>query len=76
MTTTPTRVTTNDRKGEIAVDHIDFQNDDPKADVALEGRDRFGGYAKSDPKEIALVKKLDLYLMVSLEAPEDQYGHV
>ena len=28
--------------------------------------DKFGGYKKSDPKEIALVRKLDLWMMVSL----------
>jgi hypothetical protein len=37
--------------------------DDPKKDV--EQPDRFGSYAKVDPKEIALVKKLDLYMMVT-----------
>ena len=30
--------------------------------------DRFGGRAKTDPAEIALVKKLDLYMMVSISA--------
>ena len=27
--------------------------------------DKFGGYKKTDPKEIALVRKLDLWMMVS-----------
>lgn len=31
--------------------------------------DRFGSVAKTDPKEIALVRKLDLYLMVCNSVP-------
>lgn len=36
--------------------------DDPKKDV--QQPDRFGSFAKTDPKEIALVKKLDWYMLV------------
>lgn len=64
MATTPTGVTTADGKGGIAVDHVDFQKEDIKDDISPEDRDKFGGYAKTDPEEIALVKKLDIYLMV------------
>ncbi|KAJ8106034.1 hypothetical protein ONZ43_g7198 [Nemania bipapillata] len=48
-------------KGGAVIEHCDDTRDDPKRDI--EQPDRFGAYAKVDPKEIALVKKLDLYMM-------------
>ena len=36
--------------------------------VAKDKVDEFGGHAKVDPKEIALVKKLDLYMLVRQHA--------
>ncbi|KAI1346330.1 MFS transporter-like protein [Xylaria sp. FL0043] len=49
-------------KDGIVLEHYDDTRDGPKNDV-IEQPDRFGSYAKVDPKEIALVKKLDLYMM-------------
>lgn len=46
------------------IEHYDDTRDDPKKDIEQQP-DRFGSYAKVDPKEIALVKKLDLYMMVT-----------
>ncbi|KAK1625156.1 major facilitator superfamily domain-containing protein [Colletotrichum phormii] len=55
--------TTKDR--EAHADHVDYQ-EEPK-DVLLTGQaDKFGSVAKVDPKEIALVRKLDAYLMPML----------
>jgi hypothetical protein len=45
------------------LEHYDDIGDDSKKDI--EQPDRFGSYAKVNPKEIALVKKLDLYMMVA-----------
>ncbi|KAF9870750.1 major facilitator superfamily transporter [Colletotrichum karsti] len=44
------------------VDHVDYQQD-PKPTDTGQQPDKFGSVAKVDPKEIALVKKLDMYLM-------------
>ncbi|RSL90121.1 hypothetical protein CDV31_015751 [Fusarium ambrosium] len=49
-------------KDEATVDHVDFQEDMMKP-TDVEHHDKFGSHAKTDPKEIALVKKLDMYLM-------------
>ena len=32
--------------------------------------DKFGAWAKSNPAEIALVRKLDIYMMVSFSSPD------
>lgn len=53
-------------KEDVKIDHVDFQEDLKKPqDGESEAIDKFGSHAKTDPKEIALVRKLDLYLMVS-----------
>ncbi|KAJ0299762.1 hypothetical protein COL516b_008879 [Colletotrichum fioriniae] len=44
------------------VDHIDYQ-EIPKDGGTKVQADKFGSVAKVDPKEIALVRKLDTYLM-------------
>ncbi|KAI8211477.1 putative transporter [Colletotrichum sp. SAR 10_66] len=44
------------------VDHVDYQEDLKPVDERRQP-DKFGSVDKVDPKEIALVKKLDLYLM-------------
>ncbi|KAI8303130.1 putative transporter [Colletotrichum sp. SAR11_240] len=44
------------------VDHVDYQEDLKPVDETRQP-DKFGSVDKVDPKEIALVKKLDLYLM-------------
>ena len=53
-----------------AVEHVDHKREpsilDPEKPVVVrEGADRFGAYAKTDPLEIALVRKIDLIMMVS-----------
>lgn len=48
------------------LEHCDDTRDDLKKDI--EQPDRFGSYAKVDPKEIALVRKLDLYMLVTHHA--------
>jgi hypothetical protein len=51
-------------KGDIA--HVEsVEHDEPAKPVLNEKMDEFGAAAKTDPKEIALVKKLDWYMMVS-----------
>lgn len=60
----------DEEKAVQAVEHIDQKfgtsMNDPEKPVLVE-LDRFGAHAKVDPKEIALVKKLDLYIMVCLD---------
>lgn len=46
----------------VVVDGDD--DDDPKKNV--QQPDRFGSFVKVDPKEIALVKKLDWHMMVRI----------
>ncbi|KAI8184127.1 putative transporter [Colletotrichum sp. SAR 10_75] len=48
------------------VDHVDYQDDLKPVDERRQP-DKFGSVDKVDPKEIALVKKLDLYLMNFLD---------
>lgn len=58
---TSTPVTTSiDKVEEGATEHVENQDGEKNT----ERHDRFGSVAKTDPKEIALVRKLDLYLMV------------
>lgn len=45
---------------EGSVQHVESKDDEKHG----ERLDRFGSAAKTDPREIALVKKIDLYLMV------------
>lgn len=44
-------------------DHVEYLGDPEKSSSAPQ-YDRFGSFAKVDPKEIALVRKIDLYMMV------------
>lgn len=50
-------------KVEGSAQHVETQGDEKHG----ERLDRFGSVAKTDPREIALVRKLDLYLMVRPE---------
>lgn len=45
-----------------SVEHVDSEQEDQVENGTQ--ADKFGSIAKTDPKEIALVKKLDLYMMV------------
>lgn len=64
-TTTIMASTVPDDKNNIAhiesAEHDDVQKGEPFDEKV----DEFGAVAKSDPKEIALVRKLDWYMMVS-----------
>lgn len=53
---------------EGATEHVENQDNDKNAETY----DRFGSVAKTGPKEIALVRKIDLYLMVreDLQTPD------
>ncbi|KAL6352420.1 hypothetical protein LRP88_14187 [Fusarium phalaenopsidis] len=62
MTTQQPATNTTNPKDEATVDHVDFQEDIMKP-TDVEQHDKFGSHAKTDPKEVALVKKLDMYLM-------------
>ncbi|KAJ4199385.1 hypothetical protein NW767_008193 [Fusarium falciforme] len=62
MATQETATNNVNPKDEATVDHVDFQEDIMKS-TDVEQHDKFGSHAKTDPKEIALVKKLDMYLM-------------
>lgn len=57
-----------DKVEEGATEHVENQDNDKNAEI----HDRFGSVAKTDPKEIALVRKIDLYLMVceDLQTPD------
>ena len=44
--------------------HVEYLGDPEKSTSATPEYDRFGSFAKVDPKEIALVRKIDLYMMV------------
>jgi hypothetical protein len=60
---------TVDEKAMASIEHVDNKLDlsDPDAEKALranEHLDRFGSHAKVDPGEIALVRKLDIHIMV------------
>lgn len=44
-------------------DHVEYLGDPEKSSSAPQ-YDRFGSFAKVNPKEIALVRKIDLYMMV------------
>ena len=50
------------------VEHVDNKLEpsmtDPEKPIVV-GVDRFGAYAKTDPIEIALVRKIDMVMMVS-----------
>ncbi|KAG6357426.1 hypothetical protein INS49_013303 [Diaporthe citri] len=60
MTSTSAHVRTSIEKVEEgATEHVENQDGDKNT----EKHDRFGSVAKTDPKEIELVRKLDLYLM-------------
>lgn len=49
----------------VAVEHVD----DLEKSVHRGPLDKFGSAAKVDPREVKLVKKLDLYIMVHVTHP-------
>lgn len=48
------------------IEHVDDVTDKVLEKGGREDLDKFGSHAKTDPAEIALVRKLDWYMMVSL----------
>jgi hypothetical protein len=58
-------------------DHIERVETGPSDDAIfskfpkMDKVDEFGAHAKTDPREIALVKKLDKYIIVSICATDD-----
>lgn len=60
--------TCSEKVEEGAIEHVENQDNEKNAEI----HDRFGSVAKTDPKEIALVRKIDLYLMVreDLQTPD------
>lgn len=60
------QATTVDEKPMASVEHGENELDlsDQKALQSNDQLDRFGSYAKVDPAEIALVRKLDIHMMV------------
>ena len=57
-------VTAHDDKGNIS--HVEApDHDEINKPASGEKLDEFGASAKTDPKEIALVRKLDFHMMVS-----------
>ena len=58
----------NDQKefSEQRLEHVVSPNDEPVKDILpqVEKVDKFGAHTKTDPREIALVKKLDMYMLV------------
>lgn len=74
MATTSATATDNAVKpSDTQADRIDHVEDtQPKTTILHdENVDEFGSYAKTDPRETALVRKLDLHLMVS--RPRDTF---
>ena len=49
------------KRGDEHVEHVE-QHDEPLKSTTE--YDRFGSAKKTDPKEIALVRKIDIYMMV------------
>lgn len=62
------QTTTVDEKPMALVEHAEDKLDlsDQKALQAIDQLDRFGSHAKIDPAEIALVRKLDIHMMVRI----------
>lgn len=60
------QTTTVDEKPKASVKHAETQPDlsDQKELQTNDELDRFGSYTKVDPVEIALVRKLDIHMMV------------
>jgi hypothetical protein len=58
-------------KNDSHVEHLDHMGDGLKISPQY---DRFGSAVKSDPREIALVKKIDIHMMV-LHAPISSSPH-
>lgn len=58
---------TDDTKGTISqLERLETHDEEILKDHLVDEKtDKFGAHAKTDPKEIALVKKLDRHILVS-----------
>jgi len=66
MATTEVRNADLEKNSSLHVDDVASSDKDLKTDVPVDGADYTGAVAKSDPAEIALVRKLDYRIMPSL----------
>ena len=66
MATNDTRIQDPEKNTSLHVDDVASSEKDLKRDVAAEGADYSGAVAKTDPAEIALVRKLDYRIMPAL----------
>jgi hypothetical protein len=66
MAITDIRVSDPEKNSSLQVDDIASFEKDFKEDVPVDGADYSGAVAKTDPAEIALVKRLDYRIMPAL----------
>ncbi|KAH7406923.1 major facilitator superfamily domain-containing protein [Phaeosphaeria sp. MPI-PUGE-AT-0046c] len=66
MATNDTRIQDPEKNTSLHVDDIAVSEKDLKQDAPVEGADYTGAVAKTDPEEIALVRKLDYRIMPAL----------
>lgn len=66
MATKGAHNTDPEKNSSLQIDDIASSEKDLKVDTPVEGADYTGAVAKSDPAEIALVRKLDYRIMPSL----------
>lgn len=70
--TEPDNRSTHDAGDEIAPDHRGHSNNELFEKMPnIEKVDKFGSHAKTDPYEIALVKRLDRYMLVRFSFHHD-----
>jgi hypothetical protein len=66
MATNDTRIHDPEKNTSLHVDDVASSEKDLKHEAPLEGADYTGAVAKTDPAEIALVRKLDYRIMPAL----------
>jgi hypothetical protein len=66
MTTTTTRNADLEKNSSLQIDDVSSSEKDLKLDTPVDGADYTGAVGKTDPEEIALVRKLDYRIMPSL----------
>jgi hypothetical protein len=65
-TTTTTRNADLEKNSSLQIDDVSSSEKDLKLDTPVDGADYTGAVGKTDPAEIALVRKLDYRIMPSL----------
>jgi len=66
MATTEVHNADLEKNSSLHVDDVASSDKDLKTDIPVDGADYTGAVSKSDPAEIALVRKLDYRIMPSL----------